>query len=119
MKTRFISSLLILLTLAMTTGGAIGCKREPPPPTFEETKLPTDDELRDRIDAMVDHTRDNRILNTGTHNAWQVVHGILPYGFDFKVEHQGELIGALQYLLDGGDLNGWELRPGDKRVLAV
>jgi hypothetical protein len=43
----------------------------------------------------------------------------LPYGKDFKVEHNGQVIGALDYLLEGGELKGWDLRPGDKGVIAV
>ena len=76
------------------------------------------DQLRGRIDAVVDDTLHNRTLNTRDHNAWQIMHGILPYGKAFKIDHDGQLIPALQWLLDGGDLNGWELRPGDKGVAA-
>lgn len=97
----------------------LGCTGEPTPPKFEASKFPPPDELCERIDKMVDHTLDNRTLKTDTHNAWQIVHGILPYGKDFKVEHNGQLIGALDYLLEGGELKGWELRPGDKGVIAV
>jgi len=85
-------------------------------PTF--SNLPNSDALRDRIDAAVDYTLNNRTLSTSTHNAWQIVHGILPYGKAFKVEHNGQLIPALDYLLQGGQLKGWDLRPGDKGVIA-
>src|SRR5690606_27106802 len=37
----------------------------------------------------------------------------------FKVAHNGEVIGALDYLLEGGELKGWDLRPGDKGIIAV
>ena len=77
------------------------------------------DQLRDRIDAAVDHTLHNRTLNTRDHNAWQIVHGILPYGKAFKIEHEGQLIPAEDWLLQGNQLNGWELRPGEKGVIAV
>ena len=80
-------------------------------------KLPNDDSLRQRIDIAVDHTLNNRTLNTRTHNAWQVVHGILPYGFAFQIEHDGQRIGALEWLLSGGALKGWDLGPGDHGVL--
>ncbi len=107
-------------TFALVTAAlVIGCTREPVPPTFNTSKFPPNDQLRDRIDKMIEHTRDNRTLNTKTHNAWQIVHGILPYGKDFKVDQDGQLIGALDYLLQGGELKGWDLRPADKGVLAV
>jgi hypothetical protein len=111
---------LVTLSLALFVAASlVGCTGDPKPPTFDASKFPPADELRDRIDAMVAHTRDERILNTKTHNAWQIVHGILPYGKSFKVEHEGQEIGALDYLLQGGELRGWELRPGAKGVVAV
>ena len=94
-----------------------GCSHESTT-TFVPTNLPSEDTLRDRIDAVVDYTLNNRTLNTKTHNAWQIVHGILPYGRAFKIEHNGEKIGALDWLLKGGDLNGWVLQPGDHGVIA-
>jgi hypothetical protein len=114
---RFRHSVVVLAVVAFTV--VVGCTGEPTPPKFDSSKFPPADELRDRIDKMVDHTRDNRTLKTDTHNAWQIVHGILPYGKDFKVEHNGQVIGALDYLLEGGELKGWDLRPGDKGVIAV
>jgi hypothetical protein len=113
-RTRW-TSLAILLTAAAWLGG---CTKESAP-TFTSASLPQSDTLRDRIDAMVDHTLNNRTLDTSTHNAWQVVHGILPYGKAFKIKKDGQMIPALDYLLGGGELKGWDLRPGDKGVMAV
>ncbi len=87
-------------------------------PVFNVSNV-SPDQLRDRIDAVVDHTLHNRTLNTRDHNAWQIVHGILPYGKAFKIEHEGKLIPAEDWLLQGNQLNGWELRPGEKGVVAV
>lgn len=94
-----------------------GCSKDTAP-TFS-TNLPAPDSLRDRIDAVVDHTLNNRTLDTSTHNAWQIVHGILPYGKAFKIKKDGQMIPALDYLLGGGELKGWDLRPGEKGVIAV
>lgn len=111
---------LVTLPLALLLAASlVGCTGEPKPPTFDVKTFPSDDKLRDRIDAMIAHTRDNRELDTQTHNAWQIVHGILPYGKDFKIKHGDQSIGALDYLLQGGELKGWELRPGEKGVVAV
>jgi hypothetical protein len=111
------ASLLLILT-------STGCwnSTTPPAKTFA-VSVPTPDALRDRIDAVVDYTLNNRTLNTRDHNAWQIVHGILPYGHDFKIERitdsGSEMIPALDWLLQGGALNGWSLRPGEKGIIAV
>ena len=107
------------LTLVLLAVGPAGCSRESntTPPTF--AKLPDKDSLRDRIDTDVDNTLSNRTLSTSTHNAWQIMHGILPYGKALRIDRDGQLTPALQWLLDGGKLNGWDLMPGDKGVIAV
>jgi len=53
------------------------------------------------------------------HGAWQVVHGILAFGPEFPLAHDGEVGPALDYLLGGGPLTGWKLRPGERGVVAV
>jgi hypothetical protein len=72
-----------------------------------------------RIDAVLAHARDARRLDAGVHGAWQVVHGILAFGPGFPLVHDGEESSALDYLLDGGRLTGWILRPGTPGPLAV
>ncbi|HTQ38546.1 MAG TPA: ADP-ribosylation factor-directed GTPase activating protein isoform b [Pirellulales bacterium] len=107
------------VALLLTFGLACGCSKDTTPPaqTFN-VNLSSPNELRDRIDALVDYTLNNRTLNTRDHNAWQIMHGILAYGHDLKIEHDGQMIGALDWLLNGGDLHGWELEPGDHGVKA-
>ena len=86
---------------------------------MEAVKLPSDDELRDRIDRVLDFTLANRHLDTKDQAAWQIVHGALAYGRDFQVYHDGKLVPALDYLLGGGQLRGWTLRKGDHGLEAV
>jgi hypothetical protein len=81
--------------------------------------LPSEDELRKRIDAANDFSFTARHLNTKDHAAWQVVHGSLAYGPSFEISLDGELVPAIQYLLDGGALKGWNLRKGDRGVEAI
>lgn len=95
-----------------------GCTKKPNPPQFQISEQDVE-ELPERIDAIVDHTLNSRTLNTNTHNAWQIVHGILPYGYEFKIEHEGQKIPALEWILAGNKLNGWDLRPGEKGVYAM
>ncbi len=113
-------SLVLGSFFVITLGLVVGCSQESgsSASTQNVSKISLDD-LRDRIDTVVDHTLHNRTLNTRDHNAWQIMHGILPYGKAFEIDRDGQLIPALQWLLDGGDLNGWELQPGDKGVIAV
>lgn len=75
--------------------------------------------LCQRIDAVLAHARDGRRLDASVHGAWQVVHGILAFGRDFPLRHDGTESAALDYLLDGGRLNGWILRAGSPGVVAV
>jgi hypothetical protein len=102
---------LLLLVLAA------GCSHEPTPPTFNVSKI-SPDTLCDRIDAVVDHTLHNRTLNTRDHNAWQIVHGILPYGKAFKIENDGQLVPALDWILSGNKLKGWDLNSTGRGVHA-
>jgi len=72
-----------------------------------------------RIDAALAHARDDRRLDASVHGAWQVVHGILAFGHDFPLRHDGTESAALEYLLDGGRLTGWVLRSDSPGVVAV
>jgi hypothetical protein len=82
-------------------------------------EFPSDDELCRRIDHAVAFGRANRHLDGSQNAAWQVVHGLLAFGKDFEIYHDGKLIPALDYLLSGGDLNGWKLRKGDHGVQPI
>jgi hypothetical protein len=88
--------------------------------TGDATASPIDRRaLCERIDAVLAHARDNRRLDASVHGAWQVVHGILAFGRDFPLQHDGTDSAALDYLLDGGRLTGWNLRTGSPGVIAL
>jgi len=72
-----------------------------------------------RIDAVLAHARDGRRLDASVHGAWQVVHGILAFGRDFPLEHGGTVSSALDYLMAGGQMTGWVLRPSQPGVRAI
>jgi hypothetical protein len=72
-----------------------------------------------RIDAAVAQARDGRRLDAAVNGAWQAVHGILAFGRDLPLAHDGEISSALDYLLGGGRITGWVLRPGKPGVVAV
>lgn len=102
----------------------LGCSQTenpagPETPSTKSVALPGDDELRSRLDAVIEFSKNGRHLNTRDHAAWQVVHGALEFGREFQIEHDGKLVGAIDYLLAGGKLKGWDLRKGDHGVIAV
>jgi hypothetical protein len=72
-----------------------------------------------RIDAALSHARDSRRLDADVQGAWQVVHGILAFGNGLPLRHDGTESAALDYLLGGGQLAGWRLRPGSRGVFAA
>lgn len=103
-----LSATLLLLLATLALPGCRESQSEEPP---AEAQL-TDDQLRDELDAVIDYTYHNRHLNTTDHAAWQVLHGIVAFKRDFQIRHEGELVGALDYLFAGGEMTGWRLQPG-------
>jgi hypothetical protein len=74
--------------------------------------LPTDADLRAMLDEAIDLTG-QRVMSVREQAAWQIVHGILAYPNLRIKDSQGREVVALDYLLGGGDLNGWKFAPGD------
>lgn len=77
-----------------------------------------DEELRDKLDRAIDLTRRRR-MSPQVNNAWQIVHGILAYGYDLQINDNGKLVPALDWLLRGGELRGWAFAPGEKGLKDV
>lgn len=96
---------------ALAVAAVSGCGKTAPP--VAEIPLPTDEQLRERLDRAIEYTYANRHLNTKDQAAWQVVHGALVFGRDFQIYNDGKLVKAIDYLLAGGQLRGWNMRPGD------
>jgi len=117
----YVSRLATVLhhTAAMVLALSIwsGCGHvEPSPDTAPAPDLAS---LCGRIDAALTHARDARRLDAAVHGGWQVVHGILAFGPDLPLKHADGESSALDYLLDGGRLTGWILRPGSQGVVAM
>lgn len=112
------------LGLLVAIGTAAGCRPSSSPTLLIHSApedLPPIDraELCRRIDAVLAHARDGRQLDASIHGAWQVVHGILAFGRDFPLTHEGTVSSALDYLLAGGPITGWVLRPSSPGVRAI
>ena len=110
-------SLLLVIVVCMALGGCQKTDPTVPAPNFTSESLPKDEQLRERIERVLDHTLNQRRLNTRDHAAWQIVHALLAFGNQLQIEHEGKLIPAQQWLLDGHSLTGWNLRPGDRGVV--
>ncbi len=105
---------LVIMAIAFAVSG---CSSPPPEPRDVPVAEPT--ALCGRIDAVLAAARDRRRLDAGVQGAWQAVHGILAFGKELPIAHGGKVTSALEYLLGGGAITGWILRPGDLGVLAV
>ena len=96
-----------------------GCSGSSAAPGVAVAATADRDDLCRRIDAVLAHARDARRLDAAVHGGWQVVHGILAFGRTLPLAHDGKVSPALDYLLGGGRLTGWQLRPGTPGIVAV
>ncbi len=105
-----LSGLLAGVSMIGGCGGDAGANIE----ALNDPKgLPSNDEFRDRLDEVLEFTFDRR-LNTSDHGAWQILHGALAYKREFLVEHNGEMKSAVDHVLEGGQMKGWDVQKGDK-----
>lgn len=74
-----------------------------------------DDALQHQLDEVLEYTLRQRSLNTEDHAAWQILHGVLAYqrGFPLRIGRAGATVSAVDYLLQGGKMAGWQMEPGD------
>ena len=103
------SMILLLLT---------GCTRtrDSGPVESAAPQSPTiadDAQLKDQLDHALDLAYHHRRLNIRDHAAWQIVHGAVAFGRAFPMEKDGKVISAVDYLLAGGTMKGWNLEPGE------
>lgn len=74
----------------------------------------TQPSLTQRIAAVLDANRQNRVLATDVNAAWQALHGVLAYGRSFTLQTTAGQQPAVEYLLGGGPVPGFVLRGGDR-----
>jgi hypothetical protein len=107
---------LVLTIPAAAALLAAGCGSPSAPPS---PAIPGRAALCRRIEAVLGQVRDTRRLDAAVHGAWQAVHGILAFGREYPLAHDGGVSPALDYLLGGGRMTGWLLRSGSPGVVAV
>lgn len=69
-------------------------------------KVLSADELRQQLDTVIEFSR-ARLLNPQVNNAWQIVHGVLAYGYDLQLNVDGRPTPGLDWILGGGKFQGW------------
>ena len=65
------------------------------------------------VDETLNQNLRGRRLSTQTHGAWQILHGILAYGDDFTIETPNGPKNAIDHLLLGQPVSGFEPVAGD------
>jgi hypothetical protein len=75
--------------------------------------LPNDDEILRQIDEALEFTYEHRRLSVNEQAAWQIIHGALPFKREFLVSDGTKDVSAVNYVLGGGKMAGWNLRRGD------
>lgn len=69
--------------------------------------------LQSRIAKVLESNLNDRLLSGNTNAAWQIMHGVIAYGDKLPLEMDGKQLNTLDFLLNGGIVNGWELAWGD------
>ena len=86
------------------------------PPTTRE--VPDDDALRQQLDRVIE-VNGRRHMSPQVNNAWQIVHGMLAYGYKLKLKVGDQIVPGIAWLFDGGQMPGWQLVPGEKGLKDV
>ena len=89
----------------------VGCQPAPTShPSFvvPETTVP----IKDLLDQTLESNQRHRTLSSELHGAWQVLHGILAYGKEFKLTTPEGEVPAVEYLLQGNYIPGFQPRAG-------
>jgi hypothetical protein len=114
-----------LIALCLSVGVVGGCNQTPEsglPGTTpvanegssgDSEKLPSDEEILKQIDDALEYTYEHRRLSVNEQAAWQIVHGALAFKREFLVSDGEKDVSAVNYVLAGGAMKGWNLRRGD------
>ncbi len=107
------TSSIVLIPACLLAGLLVGCPLATDPEQPVALELDQTESLESLVSRTLERNLRGRSLSTETQGAWQIFHGLLAYGSDFVVQTRDGTQGALDYLLDGGMINGFEANPGD------
>jgi hypothetical protein len=67
----------------------------------------------ERLESVLSRELIHRRLSLKRHAAWQIMHGFLAYGKELPIDSDGNSVNLLDHLLEGGQMQGWDIYPGD------
>ena len=102
---------VLLAILALGCSSAVDSTSQPSGPSTQASD-DSGQELQALLDEVLVNTYQHRELSVGKQAAWQILHGALAYQRDFVVQHAGRDVSAVDYLLDGGSMQGWRVQRG-------
>lgn len=104
---------IYLIPIAVSaTALLVGCEPTSTAIDVDVATVPDDDKIRQELDDVLELTFERR-LSMQVNAAWQILHGALAYKREFQVEHKGNLISAVDHILEGGRMKGWTTERGD------
>jgi hypothetical protein len=94
----------------------LSCSPQSTPPAINSAStnesLQDESKLQTLVDQTLRYNLEHRLLSADRNAAWQVLHGIIAYGEWLPLQVGDEKKLAVDYLLSGGELGGWDLYPG-------
>ncbi len=110
---------LLRLVFVAAIAFLAGCPAVPPTKVGDVSNASTQETadielLTARIDKVLADNLKKRQLSSDIHGAWQILHGILAYGREFKLQTSQGNVSAFDYILAGGAVKGFDLRSGDR-----
>ena len=84
-------------------------------PTAAKSTVVDGEQLKKRLDDAIAFTQ-TRVLNADQNNTWQIMHGILAYGHDLRMQAGGQVVPALDWMLAGGTSTRLDLASGRPRA---
>jgi len=102
---KFVSVLLYMAIVALYSQPQIAFGQSPTIPSSTTNAA----SLKDMIERTLQVNQKIRSLSAERNAAWQVIHGSIPYGDSLLLEIDGVDRPAIEYLLNGGELRGWDL----------
>lgn len=98
--------------LVLLTTGTMLADQPLPTSTLQQQKGSVSLDLQSMIHATLESNLKNRSLDKDRNGAWQVIHGAVAYGPSLPLTVEGKEVLAIDYLLNGGEIQGWELSLG-------